>query len=69
MKFVADSKKIMAAMLTQDKTAAQIAREIGVSQQAVNNVISGTRLGKNRVLPGICKSLGLRIEDVLIIRE
>lgn len=69
MKFAADGKKIMAAMLEQDKTAKQLADELGVTTAAVSNVIHGYRLGSKRVLPGICKSLGLKIEDVLMIIE
>lgn len=50
-------------------TAAEIAKQGGVSQQAVSNALNGNRIGKVKVVPAFCESLGFSAEDIVIIED
>lgn len=69
MKIKLDVKKIYTAMAEKGITATEIAAQGGVSQQAVSNALNGNRIGKVKVVPAICKTLGLSAKDILIIEE
>ena len=58
MKLKLDTKKIYLAMAEHGITAAEIAKQGGVSQQAVSNALNGNRIGKVKVVPAFCESLG-----------
>lgn len=64
-----DVKKIYLAMAEQGITATEIARQGGVSQQAVSNALNGNRIGKVKVVPAICKALGVSAKDIVIIED
>ncbi len=69
MKIKLDTKKIYLAMAEKGLTAAEIARQGEVSQQAVFNALNGNRIGKVKVVPAICKALDLSAKDIVIIEE
>ena len=69
MKLKLDTKKIYLAMAEKGMTATEIARRGGVSQQAVSNALNGNRVGKVKVVPAICKALGLKAKDIVIIED
>lgn len=69
MKLKLDVKKIYLAMAEQGITATEIARQGGVSQQAVSNALNGNRVGKVKVVPAICKALGMSAKDIVIIED
>lgn len=69
MRIKLDTKKIYLAMAERGINGTDLAKEIGVSQQAVSNVLSGRRIGKNKIVPGICKALNLKAKDIVIIEE
>lgn len=69
MKLRLDTKKIYFAMAERGITATEIARNGGVSQQAVSNALNGNRVGKTKVVPAICKALGLSAKDIVIIED
>ncbi len=69
MKLKLDVKKIYLAMAEKGITATEIARQGGVSQQAVSNALNGNRVGKVKVVPAICKALGLSAKDIVIIED
>lgn len=69
MKLILDTKKIYLAMAEKGITAAEIARQGGVSQQAVSSVLNGGRVGKVKVVPAICKALDLSAKDIVIIED
>ena len=69
MKIKLDVKKIYTAMAEKGITATEIAAQGGVSQQAVSNALNGNRIGKVKVVPAICKTLGLSAKDILVIEE
>lgn len=69
MKIKLDTKKIYLAMAEKGLTIAEIANGGGVSQQAVSNALSGKRIGKVKVVPAICKALGLTAKDIVIIED
>lgn len=69
MKLKLDVKKIYLAMAEQGITATEIARQGGVSQQAVSNALNGNRIGKVKVVPAICKALGVSAKDIVIIED
>lgn len=69
MKIKLDTKKIYLAMAEKGITATQIAKSGGVSQQAVSNALNGNRVGKVKVVPAICKVLGLSAKDIVIIED
>ena len=69
MKIKLDAKKIYMAMAEKGLTAAEIAAQGGVSQQAVSNALNGNRIGKVKVVPAICKALGLSAKDIVIIED
>lgn len=50
-------------------TATEIAKQGGVSQQAVSNALNGNRVGKTKVVPAICKALNLSAKDIVIIED
>lgn len=69
MKLKLDTKKIYLAMAEHGITAAEIAKQGGVSQQAVSNALNGNRVGKTKVIPAICKMLGFEAKDIVIIED
>lgn len=69
MKIKLDIKKIYFAMAERGITATEIARQGGVSQQAVSNALNGNRIGKTKVVPAICKTLDLSAKDIVIIED
>lgn len=69
MKIKLDTKKIYLAMAERGITATEIARQGGVSQQAVSNALYGNRVGKVKVVPTFCKTLGFKAEDIVIIED
>lgn len=69
MKMRLDTKKIYLAMAEKGMTATEIAKQGGVSQQAVSNVLNGGSVGKMKVIPAICKALDLSAKDIVIIED
>lgn len=69
MKIKLDTKKIFLAMAERGIDGTELANEIGVSQQAVSSVLNGKRLGKNKIIPGICRVLNLKAKDIVIIED
>lgn len=69
MKIKLDTKKIYLAMIEKGVNAAEIAKQGDVSQQAVSNALNGNRVGKTKVVPAICKALGLSASDIVIIED
>ncbi len=69
MKIKLDTKKVYLAMAEKGLTVTEIAREGGVSQQAVSNVLNGNRVGKMKVVPAICKALDFEAKDIVIIED
>lgn len=69
MKIKLDTKKIYLAMAERGITATEIARQGGVSQQAVSNALNGNRVGKTKVVPAICKALDFSAKDIVIIED
>lgn len=50
-------------------TATEIAKQGGVSQQAVSNALNGNRVGRVKVVPAFCKTLGFKAKDIVIIED
>ena len=69
MKLKFDTKKIYLVMAERGITAAEIAKQGGVSQQAVSNVLNGNRVGKMKVVPAFCETLGFDAKDIVIIED
>lgn len=69
MKIRLDTKKIYLAMAEKGLTATEIAKQGGVSQQAVSNALNGNRIGRVKVVPTICKALDLSAKDIIIIED
>ncbi len=69
MKIKLDTKKIYLAMAERGITATEIAKQGGISQQAVSNALNGNRVGKVKVVPAICKALDLSAKDIVIIED
>lgn len=69
MKIRLDTKKIYLAMAEKGLTITEIANDGGVSQQAVSNALSGKRIGRVKVVPAICRALGLTAKDIVIIED
>ena len=69
MKMRLDTRKIYLAMAEKGLTATEIAKQGGVSQQTVSNVLNGNRIGKVKVVPAICKALDLSAKDIVIIED
>lgn len=69
MKIKLDTKKIYLAMAERGITATEIARQGGVSQQAVSNALNGNRVGKVKVVPAICEVLDFSAKDIVIIED
>jgi len=69
MKIKLDTKKVYLAMAEHGITVTEIAKSGGVSQQAVSNALNGSRVGKVKVVPAICKALGLSAKDIVIIED
>lgn len=69
MKIKLDTKKIYLAMVERGITATEIAKNGGVSQQAVSNALNGNRVGKTKVVPAICKALDFSAKDIVIIED
>lgn len=69
MKIKLDARKIYLAMAEKGITATEIAKQGGVSQQAVSNALNGNRIGRVKVVPAICKALDLSAKDIVIIED
>lgn len=69
MRMKLDTKKIYLAMVEKGLTATDIAKQGGVTQQAVSNALNGNRIGKVKVVPAICKALDLKAKDIVIIED
>jgi len=69
MKLKLDTKKIYLVMAERGITATEIAKQGGVSQQAVSNALNGNRIGKVKVVPAICQALDLSAKDIVIIED
>ena len=69
MKLKLDTKKIYLEMAERGLNITEIAKQGGVSQQAVSNAMSGKRIGKVKVVPAICKALDLSAKDIVIIED
>jgi len=69
MKIKLDTKKIYLAMAERGITATEIAKQGGVSQQAISNALNGNRVGKVKVVPAICKALDMSAKDIVIIED
>ena len=69
MKLKLDTRKIYLAMAEKGINATEIARQGGVSQQAVSNALNGNRIGKTKVVPAICKALDFSAKDIVIIED
>ena len=69
MRLKLDTKKIYLAKAERGITVTEIARQGGVSQQAVSNALNGNRVGKVKVVPAICKILDLSAKDIVIIED
>lgn len=69
MKVKLDTRKVYFAMAEHGVTATEIAKQGGVSQQAVSNALNGNRIGKTKVVPAICKALDLSAKDIVIIED
>ena len=69
MRLKLDTKKIYLAMAERGITVTEIARQGGVSQQAVSNALNGNRVGKVKVVLAICKILDLSAKDIVIIED
>ncbi len=69
MKIRLDTKKIYLAMAERGLTVTEIAKQGGVSQQAVSNALSGNRVGRVKVVPAICQALGFSAKDIVIIED
>ena len=69
MKLKLNTKKIYLAMAERGITATEIAKQGGVSQQAVSNALNGNRVGKGKVVPAFCKTLGFEAKDIVIIED
>lgn len=69
MRLKLDTKKISLAMAEKGITASEIAKNGGVSQQAVSNALNGNRIGKVKVVSAICEALGFKAKDIVIIED
>lgn len=69
MKLKLDTKKIYLEMAERGLTITEIAKQGGVSQQAVSNALNGNCIGKVKVVPAICKALDLSAKDIVIIED
>lgn len=69
MKIKLDTNKIYLAMAERGMTATEIAKQGGVSQQAISNALNGNRVGKVKVVPAICKALDFSAKDIVIIED
>ena len=69
MKLKLDTKKIYLAMAEKGTTIAEIAKAGDVSQQAVSNALNGNRVGRIKVVPALCKALGFKAKDIVIIED
>ena len=69
MKMRLDTRKIYLAMAERGITATEIAKQGGVSQQAVSNALNGNRVGRVKVVPAICKALDFSAKDIVIIED
>ena len=69
MQIKLDARKVYLSMAEKGITASEIARQGGVSQQAVSSALNGARVGRMKVLPAICKALDLSAKDIVIIED
>ena len=69
MKMRLYARKIYLAMAEKGMTATEIAKQGGVSQQAVSNALNGNMVGKVKVVPAICKALDLSAKDIVVIDD
>lgn len=69
MKIKLDTRKIYLAMAEKGITATEIAKQGGVSQQAVSSALNGSSIGRVKVVPAICKALDLSAKDIVIVED
>ena len=69
MRIRLDTKKIYLAMAERGINGTELANEIGVSQQAMSSVLNGKCLGKLKILPGLCKALNFKPEEIVIFED
>lgn len=69
MKIRLDTRKIYLAMVEKGITATEIAKQGGITQQAVSSVLNGGRIGRVKVVPAICKALDFTAKDIVIIED
>lgn len=69
MKIRLDTKKIYLAMVERGINGTELANEIGVSQQAMSSVLNGKCIGKSKILPGLCKALSFKPEEIVIFED
>lgn len=69
MKVRLDTKKIYIAMVEKGYNGTDLAKRIGVTQQAVSSVLNGKYVGRGKIVPGLCKELGLETKDIVIIED
>lgn len=69
MRIRLDTKKIYIAMAERGINGTELANEIGVSQQAMSSVLNGKYLGRTKILPGLCKALNFKAEEIIIFED
>ncbi len=69
MKIRLDTRKIYFAMAEKGITATEIAKQGGITQQAVSSALNGGRIGRVKVVPAICKALDFTAKDIVIIED
>ncbi|WP_310605070.1 helix-turn-helix transcriptional regulator [Anaerosporobacter sp.] len=69
MKIKVDTKAIYLSMLEKGMNGTDLANAAGVTQQAISSLLCGRVIGKQKLLPDVCKVLELNIKDVVIIEE
>ncbi len=69
MKIRLDTRKIYLTMVEKGITATEIAKQGGITQQAVSSVLNGGRIGRVKVVPAICKALDFTAKDIVIIED
>ena len=69
MRIRLDTKKIYIAMAERGINGTELANKIGVSQQAMSSVLNGKCLGRTKILPGLCKALNFKAEEIIIFED
>ncbi|WP_033355969.1 helix-turn-helix domain-containing protein [Kitasatospora aureofaciens] len=64
-----DAAKLRAARAAARTSVAHIAREVGVTERAVNLYLAGTRVPKPGLLPGLAKAVGVAPADLCTVEH